>query len=103
LTNGFIVKVADFGLSRIIADGTYQPLKPLAMPIAHLAPEVLQYRQFSFKSDCWAYGVVLWEMFTLGGEKPYLNECGYVDESSVGAFLLAGKRLQIPEIAPISM
>uniref|UniRef100_A0A914WKZ1 Protein kinase domain-containing protein n=1 Tax=Plectus sambesii TaxID=2011161 RepID=A0A914WKZ1_9BILA len=103
LTDGYIVKVADFGLSRQIHDGIYQPSQPSAMPIAYLAPEVLQYRQFSKKSESWAFGIVLWELFTLAGRQPYQNECGHVDESSVGAFLGSDKRLPMPEFAPFSM
>uniref|UniRef100_A0A914WNL6 Protein kinase domain-containing protein n=1 Tax=Plectus sambesii TaxID=2011161 RepID=A0A914WNL6_9BILA len=103
LTDGYIVKVADFGLSRQIHNGIYQPSQPSAMPIAYLAPEVLQYRQFSKKSESWAFGIVLWELFTLAGRQPYQNECGHVDESSVGAFLGSDKRLPMPEFASFSM
>ncbi|KAH7728140.1 TK/FER protein kinase [Aphelenchoides avenae] len=69
LTESLVCKVADFGLS--IKD-TEQlcDTSNNKMPIKWLAPEILRYRQFSVKSDVWAYGVLLYEVFTDGGE-PY--------------------------------
>lgn len=103
LTDGYIVKVADFGLSRQIHNGIYQPSKESVVPPAYLAPEVLQYRQFSKKSESWAFGIMLWELFTLARRQPYEHECGHVDEESVSAFLGSDKRLPMPEFAPFSM
>jgi len=36
------------------------------------APESLKFRQFSHASDCWMFGVTLWEMFSYG-EEPWLG------------------------------
>ena len=42
------------------------------VPFPWCAPESLKTRQFSHASDTWMFGVVLWEMFTFGGE-PWMD------------------------------
>ena len=44
------------------------------LPVRWMAPETIQYtsRKFSAASDVWAFGVVLWEIFTFG-QRPYFN------------------------------
>lgn len=37
-----------------------------ALPIRWMAPEALQYHIYSIKTDVFAYGIVLWEIATLG-------------------------------------
>lgn len=46
------VKVADFGLSRIIED-EYTAREGAKFPIKWTAPESLQYNKFTTKSDVW--------------------------------------------------
>lgn len=46
-----------------------------ALPIRWMAPEALQYHIFSIKTDVWAFGIVLWEIATLGCT-PYPNLSG---------------------------
>lgn len=105
LANGYIVKVADFGLARKVEEGSYQPSlsKPIALPVGYLAPETLQSGESTKKSECWAFGVALWELFTLAERKPYVQECGSEDGFAICAFLAANNRLLIPEITPLPM
>ncbi len=34
------------------------------------APEVIRYHKYSFSSDVWSYGILLWEIMSFG-ERPY--------------------------------
>ncbi|XP_021924476.1 tyrosine-protein kinase Btk29A isoform X1 [Zootermopsis nevadensis] len=65
-----IVKVADFGLARYVLDDQYTSSGGTKFPIKWAPPEVLNYTRFSSKSDVWAYGVLMWEVFTCG-KMPY--------------------------------
>ncbi|XP_017783222.1 PREDICTED: tyrosine-protein kinase Btk29A isoform X2 [Nicrophorus vespilloides] len=65
-----IVKVADFGLARYVLDDQYTSSGGTKFPIKWAPPEVLNYTRFSSKSDIWAYGVLMWEVFTCG-KMPY--------------------------------
>ncbi|CAO1339322.1 unnamed protein product [Diamesa hyperborea] len=64
------VKVADFGLARYVLDDQYTSSGGTKFPIKWAPPEVLNYTRFSSKSDCWAFGVLMWEVFTCG-KMPY--------------------------------
>ncbi len=35
-------------------------------PLRWCSPEVLLYREYSSKSDVWSYGILLWEIYSLG-------------------------------------
>jgi serine/threonine protein kinase len=62
------LKISDFGMSddkRIMQDD-----KLGRMPVKWLAPETLQDRIFSSKTDVWAFGVLVWEIYANGAE-PY--------------------------------
>jgi hypothetical protein len=62
-----VVKVADFGVSRVQAQsgvmtaetGTYR----------WMAPEVIEHKPYDHKADVFSYAIVLWELLT--GELPY--------------------------------
>lgn len=66
-------KVADFGLSRSVRDSetdVYQQKSKGALPVRWMAPECLYLQVFTAKSDVWAFGILLWEIVTLGST-PY--------------------------------
>uniref|UniRef100_A0A8D0D611 Tyrosine-protein kinase n=1 Tax=Sander lucioperca TaxID=283035 RepID=A0A8D0D611_SANLU len=88
------VKVTDFGLSRYVLDDEYTSSAGSKFPVRWSPPEVLLYCKFSSKSDIWAYGVLLWEVYTLG-RLPYerLNNTEIVDQVS------RGLRLYRPQLA----
>ncbi|XP_055508615.1 protein-tyrosine kinase 6-like [Leucoraja erinacea] len=62
-------KIADFGLARIIRDGTYVSLST-AIPYKWTAPEAIEFGYFSVKSDVWSFGILLYEVITYG-KTPY--------------------------------
>lgn len=67
----FIVKISDFGMSRSLYESAYYRVQgTLVLPIRWMACETF-YGKFSVKSDSWAFGVALWEIYTLGKVDPY--------------------------------
>ncbi|CAF3901876.1 unnamed protein product [Rotaria magnacalcarata] len=67
------VKIADFGLARIIkeyAGGMYEAKEGTKFPIKWTAPEAALYNRFTVKSDVWSYGILLTELVTFG-RTPY--------------------------------
>ncbi|XP_060531106.1 tyrosine-protein kinase Btk-like isoform X2 [Cylas formicarius] len=83
-----VVKVADFGLARYVLDDQYTSSGGSKFPIKWAPPEVLNYTRFSSKSDVWAYGVLMWEVFTCG-KMPYgrLKNSEVVDRVQKGLIL----------------
>lgn len=83
-----VVKVADFGLARYVLDDQYTSSGGTKFPIKWAPPEVLNYTRFSSKSDVWAYGVLMWEVFTCG-KMPYgrLKNTEVVDRVQRGIIL----------------
>ncbi len=66
-----VVKVADFGMSRSLYSSYYYRIRGRAMlPIRWMAYECF-YGKFSEKTDVWAFGVTMWEIFTFVRKQPY--------------------------------
>uniref|UniRef100_T1I9Y4 receptor protein-tyrosine kinase n=1 Tax=Rhodnius prolixus TaxID=13249 RepID=T1I9Y4_RHOPR len=68
-----LCKIADFGMSRNVRDtGQIYEQRPNrgALPIRWMAPESLHYSHFTHSSDVWSFGILLWEIITLGST-PY--------------------------------
>lgn len=61
-----IVKIADFGLARLIKEKEYEARAGARFPIKWTAPEAATHSKFSIKSDVWSFGIVLYEIITYG-------------------------------------
>uniref|UniRef100_A0A3B3U4K8 Tyrosine-protein kinase n=1 Tax=Poecilia latipinna TaxID=48699 RepID=A0A3B3U4K8_9TELE len=89
------VKVSDFGMTRFVLDDQYTSSQGSKFPVKWSAPEVIKYSKFSSKSDIWAFGVLMWEIYN-EGRLPYENRTN----AEVVESLNAGLRLLKPRLAP---
>ncbi|MEE6459026.1 hypothetical protein FKM82_000513 [Ascaphus truei] len=72
VSENMVVKIADFGLSRNIYSADYYKANENdAIPIRWMPPESIFYNRYTSESDVWAYGVVLWEIFSYGMQPYY--------------------------------
>ncbi|XP_012341808.1 tyrosine-protein kinase Fer isoform X2 [Apis florea] len=89
-----IVKISDFGMSReeeeyIVSDGMKQ------IPIKWTAPEALNFGKYTSLCDVWSYGILMWEIFSKGGN-PYSG----MSNSQAREKIDAGYRMPAPENTP---
>nr|XP_053637698.1 tyrosine-protein kinase Src42A-like isoform X1 [Cherax quadricarinatus]XP_053637699.1 tyrosine-protein kinase Src42A-like isoform X1 [Cherax quadricarinatus]XP_053637700.1 tyrosine-protein kinase Src42A-like isoform X1 [Cherax quadricarinatus] len=73
--NDLQVKIADFGLARFIKDDFYLRRSNVKFPVKWTAPEALINNLYTSKSDVWSFGILLYEIFTYGGN-PYPGVSG---------------------------
>ncbi|KAH8852318.1 Ephrin type-A receptor 3 [Schistosoma japonicum] len=91
-------KVSDFGLTRRFDSDSEEDAYTITggkVPIRWTAPEAIMYRKITFASDIWSFGIVAWELFSLG-ERPYWNWTN----QAVISMLDKGYRLPPPNICP---
>ncbi|CAH8473451.1 unnamed protein product [Heterobilharzia americana] len=89
-------KVSDFGLTRKVGSDTTEDAYTFTggkVPIRWTAPEAIMYRKFTISSDIWSFGIVAWELFSLG-ERPYWNWTN----QAVIAMVEKGYRLPLPNV-----
>ncbi|XP_022068587.2 KIT proto-oncogene, receptor tyrosine kinase b isoform X1 [Acanthochromis polyacanthus] len=100
LTHGRVAKICDFGLARdITTDASYVLRGNARLPVKWMSPESIFDCVYTFESDVWSYGILLWEIFSLGNS-PYP---GMQVGSAFYRMIQEGHRMNRPEFAPIEM
>ncbi|XP_029679506.1 proto-oncogene tyrosine-protein kinase ROS-like [Formica exsecta] len=94
-----VVKIGDFGLARDVYKNDYYRKKEQGLlPICWMAPESLVFGIFSSQSDVWSFGVLMWEITSLG-DHPYIGRTNL----EVIDYVRAGGRLPIPLNCPSTL
>ncbi|XP_021369987.1 proto-oncogene tyrosine-protein kinase receptor Ret-like [Mizuhopecten yessoensis] len=90
---GKVLKISDFGLTRDVYEAdTYLKQSKGRIPVKWLAPESLYAQVYTTQSDVWSFGIVLWEIVTLGAP-PYPG----IPPERLYNLLIAGYRMDRPE------
>ena len=96
----YVVKIADFGMSQNLYSAYYFKVKGRAiLPIRWMAYECF-FGKFSVKTDVWAFGITLWEIFTLAKQQPYhsMSDQEVIDSALKGeSRLLMSKPKNCPD------
>ncbi|KAG7464860.1 hypothetical protein MATL_G00170170 [Megalops atlanticus] len=96
LSENNVVKICDFGLARdIYKDPDYVRKGNARLPLKWMAPESIFDKVYTSQSDVWSFGVLLWEIFSLGAS-PYPGV--QIDEEFCKR-LKDGTRMRAPENA----
>ncbi|XP_061542275.1 LOW QUALITY PROTEIN: vascular endothelial growth factor receptor 3 [Phycodurus eques] len=96
LSENNVVKICDFGLARdIYKDPDYVRKGNARLPLKWMAPESIFDKVYTSQSDVWSFGVLLWEIFSLGAS-PYPGV--QIDEEFCKR-LKDGVRMRAPETA----
>ena len=66
----FALQLADFGMSHDMDEDYYYKPKGGRIPVKWTAPEAVLYKKYTTKSDVWSYGMVMYEIWSLG-HKPF--------------------------------
>ena len=88
------LKIADFGMSRE-DHGASNQTKTTMGPIRWMAVEQLFQLRYSPASDLWAFGVLVWEIYS-GGVRPYDD----LTNAQVALAVSSGRRLMRPHRCP---
>ncbi|XP_056450339.1 macrophage colony-stimulating factor 1 receptor 2 isoform X1 [Gadus chalcogrammus] len=96
LTEFRVAKICDFGLARDITDDDNYIIKGNArLPVKWMSPESIFQCVYTTQSDVWSYGVLLWEIFSLG-QSPYPN---VVVDAHFYKMIKAGRHMSKPDFA----
>jgi serine/threonine protein kinase len=94
-----VVKLSDVGLSRTLASSDYyRKTSNNLVPVKWMAPESILERMYTSASDVWSFGILCWEVFSLG-EVPYPRRTA----EEVLLLLKRGERMPKPDLCPDNM
>ncbi|XP_005316966.2 leukocyte tyrosine kinase receptor [Ictidomys tridecemlineatus] len=91
-----VAKIGDFGMARdIYRANYYRKAGQALLPVKWMPPEALLEGIFTSKTDSWSFGVLLWEIFSLG----YMPYPGHTNQEVLD-FIIAGSRMDPPQGCP---
>ncbi|CAL1543387.1 unnamed protein product [Lymnaea stagnalis] len=89
-----VIKISDFGMSREEAEYTVSTgMKQI--PVKWTAPEALNFGKYTVLCDVWSFGVLMWEIFSLG-KSPYSG----MTNQRAREWIEDGHRLESPQGTP---
>ncbi|KHJ44748.1 immunoglobulin domain protein [Trichuris suis] len=92
VTEDYVMKIADFGLARDLRNmDYYKKTSDGRLPVKWMAPEALFDHVYTVQSDVWSFGILVWEIMTLGGN-PYPS----VPVEKLFILLKQGHRMERP-------
>ncbi|CAO4376031.1 unnamed protein product [Caenorhabditis nigoni] len=91
------IKISDFGLAD--NKGMAIDFSLDKLPIKWLAPETMQDKVYSLKSDIWAFGVMIWEIFA-DGDEPYP---GLNNVQARAKIVVHDYRMKFPDETPVDV
>uniref|UniRef100_A0A2I3HJ31 receptor protein-tyrosine kinase n=1 Tax=Nomascus leucogenys TaxID=61853 RepID=A0A2I3HJ31_NOMLE len=91
-----VAKIGDFGMARDIYRASYYRKGDRALlPVKWMPPEAFLEGIFTSKTDSWSFGVLLWEIFSLG----YMPYPGRTNQEVLD-FVVGGGRMDPPRGCP---
>uniref|UniRef100_M4A2E6 receptor protein-tyrosine kinase n=1 Tax=Xiphophorus maculatus TaxID=8083 RepID=M4A2E6_XIPMA len=100
LTSRREAKICDFGLARdIMNDSNYVVKGNARLPVKWMAPESIFDCVYTVQSDVWSYGILLWEIFSLG-QSPYPS---MAVDTRFYKMVKRGYQMSQPDFAPLEM
>jgi serine/threonine protein kinase len=88
-----VIQIGDFGMSRVLgqANDYVRSTQDEQLPLRWMAVESIMFQKFTVRTDVWAYGVTLWEIFTYA-DRPYGDTSNHV----IGYQIQKGTRPERP-------
>lgn len=100
ITQGRTAKICDFGLARDIENDSNYVVKGNArLPVKWMAPESIFDCIYTVQSDVWSYGILLWEIFSLG-RSPYP---GIIVNRKFYKMIKEGYKMDCPDYSPLEL
>ena len=98
--SNLVIKIGDFGLSRELSSMDYYRMggTQACRPVRWMPPEALLFGKFTTQSDVWSFGVLMWEIYTLG-HQPYKGMSNHEVIDSIKA----SRILECPALCPASV
>lgn len=69
LNDKYELKITDFGFAKSFKENGYGMSETICGTPLYMAPEIMEYKNYSIKSDLWSVGVIMFEI--LVGKTPY--------------------------------